>query len=62
MAWAVAKSGGSAHFDALVVTTVSGSQLGWGFMQALNTCISNGEPSSMTILQVTYWLAADQNF
>ncbi len=43
MAWAVAKSGGSAHFDKLVVTSVGASQLGWGFMKALNTTISNGE-------------------
>jgi cytosine/uracil/thiamine/allantoin permease len=47
MGWAVAASGGSAHFNELAVNTVSGSQLAWGFMKALNTCISNGEPILM---------------
>ena len=41
MAWAVVKAGGP-NFDKLVVTTVGGSQLGWGFMKALNSTVSNG--------------------
>lgn len=49
MAWAVAKSGGSAHLDQLVVTSVGASQLGWGFMKALNTCISNVLPPLVNI-------------
>ena len=42
MGWAVHQAGG-AHFDKLVVATVTGSELGWGFMKALNTTISNGQ-------------------
>lgn len=41
MAWAIVKAGGP-NFDKLVVTTVGGSQLGWGFMRALNSTVSNG--------------------
>lgn len=44
MAWALVKAGGP-NFDKLVVTTISGSQLGWGFMRALNSTVSNGMPS-----------------
>ncbi|KAK8858958.1 hypothetical protein IAR55_003190 [Kwoniella newhampshirensis] len=40
MGWAVHQAGG-AHLDKLVVVTVTGSQLGWGFMRALNSTISN---------------------
>lgn len=43
MAWAVVKAGGP-NFDKLVVTTVGGSQLGWAFMRALNSTVSNGKP------------------
>ena len=42
MGWAVWKAGGP-QFDKLVVTTVGGSQLGWAFMRALNSTVSNGE-------------------
>ncbi|RSH82105.1 hypothetical protein EHS25_006038 [Saitozyma podzolica] len=49
MGWAIAASGGSAHLDKLVVTTVTGSQLGWGFMQALNSTISNVLPPLVNI-------------
>jgi NCS1 family nucleobase:cation symporter-1 len=44
--WAVAKAGGSAHFDELAVSTVGSSALGWGFMRALQACISNGMSES----------------
>jgi NCS1 family nucleobase:cation symporter-1 len=43
MAWAIIKAGGP-NFDKLVVTTVGGAQLGWGFMRALNSTVSNGKP------------------
>jgi NCS1 family nucleobase:cation symporter-1 len=49
MGWAIAASGGSAHLDKLVVTTVTGSQLGWGFLQALNSTISNVLPPLVNI-------------
>ncbi|ORY26801.1 putative allantoin permease [Naematelia encephala] len=48
MAWAVHHAGG-AHLDKLVVTTVTGSQLGWGFMRALNSTISNVLPPLVNI-------------
>jgi NCS1 family nucleobase:cation symporter-1 len=47
MAWAVHQAGG-ANFDKLVVNTITGSQLGWGFMKALNSTISNGKRGVFT--------------
>lgn len=48
LGWAVHAAGG-AHFDKLVVKTVGGSQLGWGFMYALNSTVSNVIPPLVNI-------------